>query len=361
MSKIGPFLLNTIIQGDCIESLKKLPDNSVDLIFADPPYNLQLNKELYRPNQSKVDAVNDDWDKFESMQAYDEFCKQWLIECRRVLKETGSIWVIGSYHNIFRVGTIIQDLNFWILNDIVWVKTNPMPNFKGTRFNNAHETMIWAAKSNTAKYTFHYQSMKVLNEDLQMRSDWLLPICQGEERIKVNGQKAHSTQKPEDLLYRIILSSSNVGDIVLDPFSGSGTTAAVSKKLGRNFIVFEKEEFYINVANERLAKISPLSENLLQYKVEKKKPKVPFGNLVTAGYINVGESLFSKDKKVEARILADSSIELEDKVGSIHKISAVALNKESNNGWTFWFVERANTLISIDALRHDYEAQFLKK
>lgn len=361
MSKIGPFLLNTIIQGDCIESLKKLPDNSVDLIFADPPYNLQLNKELYRPNQSKVDAVNDDWDKFESMQAYDEFCKQWLVECRRVLKETGSIWVIGSYHNIFRVGTIIQDLNFWILNDIVWVKTNPMPNFKGTRFNNAHETMIWAAKSNTAKYTFHYQSMKVLNEDLQMRSDWLLPICQGEERIKINGQKAHSTQKPEDLLYRIILSSSNVGDIVLDPFSGSGTTAAVSKKLGRNFIVFEKEEFYIKVAEQRLAEVSPLSENLLQYKVEKKKPKVPFGNLVTAGYIKVGESLFSKDKKVEAIVLADSSIELEDKVGSIHKISAGALNKESNNGWTFWFVERDEKLISIDALRHDYEAQFLKK
>lgn len=359
MSKIGPFLLNTIIQGDCIESLKKLPDNSVDLIFADPPYNLQLNKELYRPNQSKVDAVNDEWDKFESMQTYDEFCKQWLVECRRVLKETGSIWVIGSYHNIFRVGTIIQDLNFWILNDIVWVKTNPMPNFKGTRFNNAHETMIWAAKSNTAKYTFHYQSMKVLNEDLQMRSDWLLPICQGDERIKVNGQKAHSTQKPEDLLYRIILSSSNVGDIVLDPFSGSGTTAAVSKKLGRNFIVFEKEEFYISVANDRLSKITPLPENLLQYKVEKKKPKVPFGNLITSGYIKVGEKLFSKNKLIVATILADSSIELADKVGSIHKISASALNKESNNGWTFWFVERDESLVSIDALRHDYEAKFL--
>ncbi|HNI45317.1 MAG TPA: site-specific DNA-methyltransferase, partial [Chitinophagales bacterium] len=209
-------LINTIIAGDCIENLQRLPDNSVDLVFADPPYNLQLNGELYRPNQTKVDAVNDHWDKFESLAKYDEFTQQWLAECHRILKPTGSIWVIGTYHNIFRVGAIMQNLDFWLLNDIIWVKTNPMPNFKGTRFNNAHETLIWATKSQNSKYTFHYHSLKTMNDDLQMRSDWLIPICSGEERIKHNGQKAHSTQKPAELLYRIILSTSNVGDLIVD-------------------------------------------------------------------------------------------------------------------------------------------------
>lgn len=358
MPAIGEFKTNQIIQGDCVELLKKLPDCSVDLIFADPPYNLQLNGELYRPNQTKVDAVNDEWDKFESMQAYDEFSKQWLRECHRVLKNTGSIWVIGTYHNIFRIGSIMQDLNFWLLNDIIWIKTNPMPNFKGTRFNNAHETLIWATKSKYSNYTFHYHSMKVMNDDLQMRSDWYIPICQGEERIKVNGKKAHSTQKPAELLYRIILATSNVNDLVLDPFSGSGTTAAVAKRLGRNFLAFEREPFYIEVANQRLSKIVPLEKPLLEYKVEKPKPKVPFGNLIEKGYVKIGEVLYSKDTKHTAIVLADASLQSGEFTGSIHKVSAALLKKENNNGWTFWYIKRNNKLVSIDELRHLYEKKY---
>jgi site-specific DNA-methyltransferase (adenine-specific)/modification methylase len=360
MSTLGSLAINTIHQGDCVALLKQIPDNSVDLIFADPPYNLQLNGELTRPNQTKVDAVNDEWDKFASMEIYDTFTNDWLRECRRVLKSTGSIWVIGTYHNIFRVGASLQDLGFWMLNDVVWIKTNPMPNFKGTRFNNAHETMLWATKSEKSKYTFHYHSMKTMNDDLQMRSDWFIPICQGEERLKVNGQKAHSTQKPEELLYRVILSTSNVGDVVLDPFSGSGTTAAVAKKLGRNFIAFEREPFYIYVANNRLKEIVPLKDNLLEYKVEIKKPKVPFINLIDKGFIKVGDFLFSKDEKYKAIIQADSSIESNDFVGSIHKVSAQLLGKESNNGWTFWYVKHNSKLVSIDDFREEFAKQYLK-
>jgi len=358
MTKIGEFGINSIIQGDCIELLKKMPDNSVDLIFADPPYNLQLNGELYRPNQTKVDAVNDEWDKFDSMQAYDDFCKQWLSECHRVLKNTGSIWVIGTYHNIFRVGAIMQNLGFWLLNDIIWIKTNPMPNFKGTRFNNAHETLIWATKSKNSNYTFHYHSMKVMNDDLQMRSDWFIPICSGEERIKVNGKKAHSTQKPAELLYRVILSTSNIGDLILDPFSGTGTTAAVAKRLGRRFIAFEREPFYIEVANDRLSKIKPLEKPLLEYKIEKRKPKVSFGNLIEKGYIKIGETLFSRDEKHTAIVLADASLQSKDLVGSIHKVSATLLKKENNNGWSFWYVKRDGIMLSIDELRHHYEKKY---
>ncbi|NSW44222.1 MAG: site-specific DNA-methyltransferase [Bacteroidales bacterium] len=361
MTKLGTLDINKIHQGDCIELLKKIPDNSIDLIFADPPYNLQLNGELFRPNQTKVDAVNDAWDKFESKEEYDKFTNLWLKECHRVLKKSGSIWVIGTYHNIFRVGTILQNIGFWILNDIIWIKTNPMPNFKGTRFNNAHETLIWATKSKESNYTFHYHSMKVINDDLQMRSDWLIPICQGDERIKVNGQKAHSTQKPAELLFRIILSTSNPGDIVLDPFSGSGTTAAVAKRLGRNFIAFDREEFYVKIGTERVEKIIPLSIPLLEYRIEKRKPKVPFGNLIEKGYIKIGEYLYSKDEKYRAQVQADASILLDGEiVGSIHKISAKILKKENHNGWTFWYIKRGNQFISIDQLRHDYENKFLK-
>ena len=357
--RLGSLNINEIHQGDCVELLKKLPDNSVDLIFADPPYNLQLNGELHRPNQTKVDAVNDAWDKFDSKEIYDIFTEQWLTECRRVLKPTGSFWVIGTYHNIFRVGTILQNVGFWMLNDIVWVKPNPMPNFKGTRFNNAHETLIWASKSQKSSYTFHYHAMKVANDDLQMRSDWFIPICQGEERIKVNGVKAHSTQKPAELLMRVILSTSNVGDIVLDPFSGSGTTAAVAKRLGRNFIGFEREPFYIQVTNDRLAQIVPLEKPLLEYKIEKKKPKVPFGNLIEQGYIKIGEYLFSKDGKQSAQVQADSSLTLNGEVGSIHKISAAILKKENNNGWSYWYAKRNEELVSIDAMRYDFEKKFM--
>lgn len=352
--------LNKIYQGDCVELLKNIPDNSIDLIFADPPYNLQLNGDLYRPNQTKVDGVTDDWDKFESKEDYDIFTEQWLKECYRVLKDSGSIWVIGTYHNIYRVGSILQNLGFWILNDIVWIKTNPMPNFKGTRFNNAHETLLWCTKSQKSKYTFHYHSMKVANDDLQMRSDWVIPICSGNERIKVDGKKAHSTQKPAELLMRIILSTSNVGDIVLDPFSGSGTTAAVAKRLGRKYIAFDKEEFYVNIGNQRLAKVAPLESSLLEYRVERPKPKVPFGHLIDKGYIKIGEFLYSKDKKNKAIVLADSSIDSNGESGSIHKISAYLLNKTNNNGWSYWYIERNGMLVSIDSLRYDYQNKYLK-
>ena len=330
------------------------------MIFADPPYNLQLKGELYRPNQTKVDAVNDAWDKFNSKEDYDIFTTKWLKECHRVLKKSGSIWVIGTYHNIFRVGAILQNTGFWMLNDIIWVKTNPMPNFKGTRFNNAHETLIWATKQKDSNYTFHYHSMKVMNDDLQMRSDWLIPICQGDERLKVNGKKAHSTQKPAELLFRVILSTSNPDDIVLDPFMGSGTTAAVAKRLGRHFIGFEREEFYIQVANDRVSKIKPIEKPLLEYKVEKSKPKVPFGNLIEKGYAKIGELLYSKDGKHSAQVQADSSLLLNGEVGSIHKISATLLKKENNNGWTFWYVKRNEKFVSIDQLRYDYENKYLK-
>ncbi|MCX8142814.1 MAG: DNA methyltransferase [Bacteroidia bacterium] len=361
MEKLGFFDLNKIYQGDSVELLKKIPDNSIDLIFADPPYNLQLNGELYRPNQTKVDAVNDEWDKFSSLEEYDKFTYSWLKECFRILKDSGSIWVIGTYHNIFRVGYIMQNIGFWILNDIIWIKTNPMPNFKGTRFNNAHETLIWATKSKKSKYTFHYHSMKVFNDDLQMRSDWVIPICQGDERIKVNGKKAHSTQKPAELLYRIIISTTNPNDIVVDPFSGSGTTAAVAKRLGRRFIAFDKEEFYVQVSTERVNKITPISNHLLEYKVNKRKPKVSFGNLIEKGWIKIGEYLYSKDQKNKALVIADSSIDSNGLIGSIHKVSAQILKKESNNGWTYWYVLRNNKLISIDDLRYEYEKKYLNK
>ena len=352
-------LLNKIICGDSLELLKEIPNNSVDLIFADPPYNLQLNGELYRPDQSKVDAVNDEWDKFDSFKEYDKFCESWLKECYRVLKDTGSMWVIGSYHNIFRVGYLMQNIGYWLLNDVVWIKTNPMPNFKGTRFNNAHETLIWATKSKEAKYTFHYHSLKCMNDDLQMRSDWYIPICQGNERIKVDGKKAHTTQKPKELLYRIILATSNYGDLVLDPFCGSGTTAAVAKKLGRQFITIDKEKFYVDVANERVNNIKPIAKDLLEYKIEIKKPKVPFGNLIESGYIEIGQKLYSKDKKNEAIVNADASIICNDITGSIHKVSAEIQNKISNNGWNYWFIENGKGLISIDEIRTTYCSKFL--
>lgn len=359
MEKLGSFELNNIYLGDCIKLLQNIPDNSVDLIFADPPYNLQLQGELYRPNQTKVDAVTDGWDKFSSFEEYDLFSYQWLKECHRVLKKSGSFWVIGTYHNIFRVGAIMQNIGFWILNDIIWIKSNPMPNFKGTRFNNAHETLIWATKSKNSNYIFHYHSMKVMNDDLQMRSDWLIPICQGDERIKINGQKAHSTQKPAELLYRIIISTSNPGDIVLDPFSGTGTTTAVAKRLGRKYIGFEREEAYVNLSIERLKNIIPIQKNFLQYKLDKRKPKVPFGNLIEKGLIRIGEILYSKDGKYQARVQADASIEANEIVGSIHSVSAKILQKEKNNGWLFWYVMRNNILVCIDELRMKYEKMFL--
>jgi DNA modification methylase len=359
MTTIGSFHINTIQLGDCIELLKQLPDNSVDLIFADPPYNLQLNGELYRPNQTKVDAVNDEWDKFDSKEEYDTFTETWMKECHRILKNTGSFWVIGTYHNIFRVGTILQNTGFWILNDVIWVKPNPMPNFHGTRFNNAHETLIWATKSKSSRYTFHYHSLKAMNDDLQMRSDWWIPICQGDERMRVNGQKAHSTQKPEALLYRIILATSNPEDIVLDPFSGSGTTAAVAKRLGRKYLAFDREASYVQIANNRLEKIKPIEKQLLEYRMETKKPKVPFVNLIEKGYIEIGEYLYSKDGKTFAQVNVDATLTKDDFTGSIHSVSATILKKSNNNGWSYWYIKRENNYISIDELRYDYDRKFL--
>lgn len=344
-----------IHQGDCIELMRELDDECIDLIFADPPYFLQLKAELYRTNQTKVDAVNDEWDKFQDFSEYDEFTYNWLKECKRVLKKNATLWVIGSYHNIFRVGKIMQDLGYWILNDIVWVKSNPMPNFKGTRFNNAHETLIWASKSEQSKYNFHYKALKTFNDDKQMRSDWDIPICNGNERIKVNGKKAHSTQKPEELLYRIILATSNIGDVVLDPFMGSGTTGAIARKLHRNFIGFEKEEEYVRIATERIESIKPIdNRQLLEYRVEYKPPKVPFGNLIASDYIRIGEALYSVDKKYKAIVQADGSLVFGDIVGSIHKVSASILGKKANNGWDYWYVDRGGNLLSIDDLRKDY-------
>jgi DNA modification methylase len=352
--------LNKITKGDCIEVLNELPANSIDLVFADPPYNMQLKGDLYRPNQTKVDGVDDPWDQFCSFEAYDRFTYDWLKACRRVLKEDGTIWVIGSYHNIFRVGKMMQDLGFWILNDIVWVKTNPMPNFKGTRFNNAHETLIWAAKSQKSKYyTFHYKAMKAFCDDKQMRSDWYIPICQGKERIKSNGVKAHSTQKPEALLYRIIASTSCPGDIVLDPFMGSGTTGAVAKKLGRRFIGIEKEDHYIEISSERIRNVEPMDDTLLSYAIEEKKPKVSFGNLIETGLIQAGDYLYSKDKKHRAKVLANATIAWNNQTGSIHKISAMILEKPTSNGWTFWYVSQEDRLVLIDELRDRYIEQYL--
>jgi len=300
---------NKIINGDSLKELKKIPDETFDLIFADPPYNLQLKKELSRPDRSKVDAVNDKWDQFESFKSYDEFTFEWLKECKRILKKDGTIWAIGSYHNIFRVGTTIQNLGFWILNDVIWNKNNPMPNFRGTRFTNAHETLIWASKSEGSKYTFNYQSLKCLNDDLQMRSTWNLPICNGKERLKKNGKKVHSTQKPESLIHRIILASSNKNDFILDPFLGSGTTAVVSKKLGRNYFGIEKEKYYFDAAKKRLENTNIIKDEYLDtLQNNRTKPRIPFGSLVEMGLIKPGTEIYDQKKKVNAKIMIDGSI-----------------------------------------------------
>ncbi|HUN23528.1 MAG TPA: site-specific DNA-methyltransferase [Anaerolineales bacterium] len=356
--------LNQILKGDCVENLNSLPEKSIDLIFADPPYNLQLQNELHRPNMSKVDAVDDNWDKFDSFPAYDEFTRAWLTACKRILKPTGSIWVIGSYHNIFRVGTIMQDLGFWMLNDVIWVKTNPMPNFRGVRFTNAHETMIWASSGKGAKYTFNHQAMKGLNEGKQMRSDWwLLSLATGSERVKDdNGDKAHSTQKPESLLYRVILSSSNPGDVVLDPFFGSGTTGAVAKRLHRNWIGLEREEKYIKVAQKRIDAIQPEMFDSQTFDVKSKNksaPKVEFSVLVENGLLQSGQKLFfAKDKSRSATIKPDTRIRTVDGFeGSIHQAGSHYMNGAPCNGWEHWFLQENENLISLGDVREKYRIE----
>ena len=345
-------LKNKIINGDSLKELKKIPDETFDLIFADPPYNLQLKKELSRPDRSKVSAVDDKWDQFESFKTYDEFTFDWLKECKRILKKNGTIWVIGSYHNIFRVGATIQDLGFWILNDVIWNKNNPMPNFRGTRFTNAHETLIWASKSEGSKYTFNYQSLKCLNDDLQMRSTWNLPICNGKERLKDNGKKVHSTQKPESLMHRIILASSNKNDFILDPFLGSGTTAVVSKKLGRNYFGIEKEKYYFDATKKRLENTNIIKDEYLDtLQNNRTKPRIPFGSLVEMGLIKSGTEIYDQKKKVNAKIMVDGSIKYQQSEGSIHKVAAKIIGAESCNGWTFWHYKSGNSLKPIDDLR----------
>jgi len=349
----------TFLLGDCIEQMNALPAKSVDLIFADPPYNLQLGGDLLRPDNSKVDAVDDHWDQFASFETYDRFTREWLAAARRVLKDDGALWVIGSYHNIFRVGKSLQDLGFWILNDIVWRKTNPMPNFKGTRFTNAHETLIWAAKGEGAKrYTFNYDAMKVFNDDTQMRSDWTIPLCTGEERIKgADGAKLHPTQKPEALLYRVILSSSKPGDVILDPFFGTGVTGAVAKKLGRSFIGIEREEGYMDAAKKRIARVQPTTAADLEVIGSKRsEPRVPFGQLVEQGLLRAGDTLYCPKGTRTAKIRADGSLAVGAHTGSIHKIGALMDNAPACNGWTYWRFKTDRGLAPIDVLRAQVRA-----
>jgi DNA modification methylase len=353
--------LNQIIKGDCVEVLKSLPEGSIDLIFADPPYNLQLQNELHRPNMTKVDAVTDHWDQFESFESYDEFTKNWLTACKRVLKPSGTIWVIGSYHNIFRVGTIMQNLEYWLLNDVIWIKTNPMPNFRGVRFTNAHETLIWASKKQGAKYTFNHKAMKGLNEEKQMRSDWwLVSLATGSERLKdENGDKAHSTQKPEGLLYRVILSSSNPNDVVLDPFFGSGTTGAVAKRLHRNWIGIEREDKYIKLAQKRIDAVQAelFDEEVFDVRSKNKfAPKVAFSVLVENGYLQPGRTLFfSKDRKLTAVIKPDAVLRTKDGFeGSIHRAGGHYMNDSPCNGWENWYLEEDGRMIVLDDIRQRF-------
>ena len=347
--------IGQILDGDCIAAMRSLPDDCVDMIFADPPYNLQLGGDLSRPDGSHVDAVTDHWDKFDSFATYDRFTREWLIEARRVLKPTGSLWVIGSYHNIFRVGAILQDTGFWILNDIVWRKANPMPNFKGTRFTNAHETLIWASMGEKAKYTFNYTAMKTLNDELQMRSDWVLPICGGPERLRKDGHKVHPTQKPEALLYRVMLATTKKGDVVLDPFFGTGTTGAVAKRLGRDWIGCERESAYREAALERIELALPLDESALKIMQSKRAaPRVAFGTLIETGWIAPGAVLTDKKGRYTASVLADGSLASGSAGGSIHSLGAALQGAPSCNGWTFWHVHHEGVLKPLDDIRQLY-------
>lgn len=358
MSKLD-FPKDNILIGDCIELMNALPEKSVDLVFADPPYNLQLGGELHRPDNSHVDAVTNDWDQFASFEAYDAFTRAWLTAARRVLKDDGAIWVIGSYHNIFRVGAALQDLGYWILNDVIWTKSNPMPNFKGTRFTNAHETLIWASKSKDKKYTFNYDALKSANDDVQMRSDWTIPICSGGERLKDgSGRKAHPTQKPEALLHRVINATTRAGDTVLDPFFGTGTTGAVAKLLGRHFIGLEQDPDYAAVAERRIANVrSAAPQDITPFKSKRAEPRVPFGALIEQGYLRPGDQLYCPKQRYIARVRADGSIANGETTGSIHRIGAQVQNAPSCNGWTFWHYKSDQGYAPIDLLRRKFRTQ----
>jgi modification methylase len=345
--------LDTIMPGDCAEAMDSLPAASVDLIFADPPYNLQLRGDLHRPDNSRVDGVDDHWDQFDSFAAYDAFTRRWLAAARRVLKPDGAIWTIGSYHNVYRLGAALQDEGFWMLNDVVWRKLNPMPNFRGTRLTNAHETLIWAARSEKSRYTFNYEALKALNEGVQMRSDWTFPICTGHERLKnERGEKAHPTQKPEALLHRVMVATTNPGDIVLDPFFGTGTTGAVAKMLGRRWIGIEREADYRTLAADRIANVRPYEKSALEVSTSRRaEPRVPFGHLVERGMIRPGEELMSVNGLHRARVRADGTLMGRGVKGSIHQVGAAFENAPSCNGWTYWHFKREGKRVPIDALR----------
>ncbi|MCR9148269.1 MAG: site-specific DNA-methyltransferase [Rhodobacteraceae bacterium] len=355
--------LNSIIDGDCIEVMNRLPAGSVDLIFADPPYNLQLRGDLHRPDNSQVDAVDDAWDQFASFETYDQFTREWLAAARRLLKPNGAIWVIGSYHNIFRVGAALQNAGYWILNDVIWRKSNPMPNFRGKRLTNAHETLIWASRGEGAKYTFNYEALKSLNEGIQMRSDWVLPICTGHERLKdENGDKAHPTQKPESLLHRILVGTTNPGDVVLDPFFGTGTTGAVAKMLGRDFIGIEREAAYRAAAEKRLSKVRRFDKAALEVSTSKRaEPRIPFGQLIERGMLRPGEELHSMNGRHKAKLRADGTLVGDDVKGSIHQVGAALEGAPSCNGWTYWCIRREGKQVPIDVFRQQIRAEMAKR
>ncbi len=353
--------LDQVVHDDCLAALARLPEASVDLVFADPPYNLQLDGDLLRPNNTRVDGVHQDWDRFDDLAAYDRFTRDWLAACRRVLKPDGALWVIGSYHNIFRVGAALQDAGFWLLNDVIWRKTNPMPNFRGRRFTNAHETLIWAARGARSRYTFNYDSMKAFNDDLQMRSDWLLPICSGPERLKDDtGRKAHPTQKPEGLLLRVLLATSRPGDVVVDPFAGTGTTCAVARRLGRRFIGIERDGDYVAAARARIAEATPLSaQDLETLKPKREAPRIPFGALVESGLVAPGTPLFDARATIKAQVRADGTLACAGAQGSIHKIGAQVQGRSACNGWTFWHFHDGGELRPIDVLRERLRARLV--
>jgi modification methylase len=354
MGEIGS---GEVLSGDCVEQMTRLPAGSVDLVFADPPYNLQLTGDLLRPNQSRVDGVEDAWDKFDGFSDYDRFTRAWLGAARRVLKDDGALWVIGTYHNIYRVGAILQDLGYWILNDVVWRKTNPMPNFRGRRFTNAHETLLWCARSEKSRYTFNYDAMKALNEDLQMRSDWFLPLCGGPERLKRDGRKAHPTQKPEALLHRILMASTKPGELVLDPFFGTGTTGAVAKRLGRRWLGIEREAEYVTLARERIAQVVPAAADLVATPSKREEPRVPFGALIERGLLKPGDLLFDQRRRWTAKVRADGTVISAEARGSIHKVGAEVQGAPACNGWDFWWVEMKGQPIPIDLLRQQVRAE----
>jgi modification methylase len=358
MGELITFRDNTVVTGDCIEVMRRLPEASVDLVFADPPYNLQLSGELRRPNNSKVDGVDDAWDKFTDFAEYDRFTRDWLAAARRLLKPDGALWVIGSYHNIYRVGAILQDLGYWMLNDIVWRKTNPMPNFRGRRFTNAHETLLWCARAQESRYQFNYESMKALNEELQMRSDWLIPLCNGPERLKgEDGRKAHPTQKPEALLHRVLLASTKPGDLVLDPFFGTGTSGAVAKRLGRRYIGIERDAEYARLARERIRAVVAAEIDAVSTPQKREEPRIPFGTLVERGLLKPGDVLFDERRRWTAKVRADGTLISADARGSIHKVGAQVQGAPACNGWAFWYVERQGAPVPIEYFRQQVRSE----